>query len=71
MQLDNDVKSFEVTPEAHNQYNAWIRKLMQGRVWTSSLCNSWFKTKDGLVPTNFPGTTMYVLQQSIGERARS
>jgi cation diffusion facilitator CzcD-associated flavoprotein CzcO len=58
LQLDNEVKSFEVTKEAHTTYNSWIREKMQGMVWTSNLCNSWFKTKDGLVPTNFPGTTM-------------
>ncbi|KIX96481.1 uncharacterized protein Z520_07747 [Fonsecaea multimorphosa CBS 102226] len=56
-QLDNHVKSFEVTKGAHDEYNQWIRDRMKGRVWTSSLCNSWFKTKDGLIPTNFPGTT--------------
>ena len=59
MQLDNDVSSFEVTKQAHDEYNAWIRRQMEGRVWTSPACNSWFKTKDGFIPTNFPGTTMY------------
>ena len=58
MQLENSVDSFEITKSAHDDYNDWIKKLMQGRVWTSSLCNSWFKTKDGLIPTNFPGTTL-------------
>lgn len=59
MQFDNDVKSFEITKAAELDYNKWIRQKMQGMVWTSNLCNSWFKTKDGLIPTNFPGTTRY------------
>ncbi len=58
MQYDNDIKSFEVTKAAHQEYNNWIQQKMKGMVWTSSLCNSWFKTKDGLIPTNFPGTTL-------------
>lgn len=58
MQLNEKIKSFEVTEAAHEEYNSWIQDLMKGRVWTSPLCNSWFKTKNGLVPTNFPGTTM-------------
>jgi len=58
MQLDNDVKSFEITKSADHEYNAWIRKRMEQMVWTSNLCNSWFKTKTGLIPTNFPGSTL-------------
>lgn len=58
MQLDNKVRSFEITKPAFDTYTAWIRQMMKGKVWTSNLCQSWFKTKDGLVPTNFPGTTM-------------
>jgi len=58
LQFDNDVQSFEITKSAHSDYNAWIRQKMQGMVWTSSLCSSWFKTKDGTIATQFPGTTM-------------
>jgi hypothetical protein len=58
MQLESSVDAFEITKSAHEDYNDWIKELMRGRVWTSNLCNSWFKTKDGLIPTNFPGTTL-------------
>lgn len=58
MQLDNDVKSFEVTQQAQDEYNTWLRQKLKRVVWSSGACNSWFKDSDGFIPTNFPGTTL-------------
>ncbi|OCK80944.1 FAD/NAD(P)-binding domain-containing protein, partial [Lepidopterella palustris CBS 459.81] len=67
LQLDNKVQTFEITPQAEKQWSDFLRERMSGMVWTSSACNSWFKTKDGFIPTNFPGSTMLVSRTNLYE----
>ena len=48
-------RSVEVTTEAEAQYTEMVHREMEGTVWESGGCNSWYKSKSGKVIAMFPG----------------
>ncbi len=47
--------SIEVTREAEDQYTQMIHAEMQGTVWQTGGCHSWYQSKSGKVTAMFPG----------------
>lgn len=53
----NGVKSFEVKEQAQEKFNVDVNKKMEGTVWLTGGCDSWYKDKFGRVPTLWPDFT--------------
>jgi cation diffusion facilitator CzcD-associated flavoprotein CzcO len=47
------VRSIDVKPEIHDDYNAEIQRAMQGTVWLAN-CNNYYRHSNGKVVTQFP-----------------
>jgi cation diffusion facilitator CzcD-associated flavoprotein CzcO len=47
----------EVRPEAQERFNANLQRAMQGTVWTTGGCASWYIDRNGLNTTLWPGWT--------------
>ena len=45
-------------PERVKEYNAEIQSRLRQTVFAHRGCNSWYKTKDGLITNNWPGTAV-------------
>ena len=58
-----NVRSFEVSPDATESFNRWKDDFMQYTVWTDS-CRSWYKagSKSGRVVALWPGSTLHYLE---------
>jgi len=48
--------AIEVSPDAHDLYQTWLNRRLQGTIWNTG-CQSWYLTRDGRNPTLWPGTT--------------
>ena len=48
--------ALDVREEAERRYTEAINKAMQNMVWASN-CQSWYKSKDGAIPTLWPHST--------------
>lgn len=54
--VEGSVSSFEVTPQASDEYNAEIQRKLSTYVWNSG-CASWYRTGyTGKIFTQWPGT---------------
>ena len=49
------VDTIAVRPEAEEAYTARIHRAMEGTVWKSGGCQSWYQSKSGHVIAMFPG----------------
>lgn len=49
--------SVEVTEHAQQQYNSWIHDSLDGTVWNSGGCSSWYLDSDGKNPVMWPTYT--------------
>lgn len=58
-----NVRSFEVRPDATETFNRWKDVFMQDTVWTQA-CRSWYKTgsKGGRIVALWPGSTLHYLE---------
>lgn len=58
-----NVRSFEVSPDATERFNRWKDEFMQHTVWTQG-CRSWYKagSKSGRVVALWPGSTLHYLE---------
>ncbi|MFD2473579.1 flavin-containing monooxygenase [Amycolatopsis silviterrae] len=50
-------RSLEVRQESQDGYTEEVRRRLQGTVWTSGGCNSWYLDPDGGTSVVFPGYT--------------
>jgi cation diffusion facilitator CzcD-associated flavoprotein CzcO len=48
--------ALEVTPEAQAHYNRWLAERLEGTVWTSGGCSSWYLDENGKNTTLWPGS---------------
>ncbi|MEM9175975.1 MAG: NAD(P)/FAD-dependent oxidoreductase [Myxococcota bacterium] len=48
-------RAIDVTPEAHERYNAWIVEARSVFSWGTDACNSYYRTPTGHTPFLFPG----------------
>jgi cation diffusion facilitator CzcD-associated flavoprotein CzcO len=75
------VATMEVRPEAQDSYNDELQRRLQGTVWNSGGCRSWYLDRNGRNSTLWPGSTWtfrrrtrhfrpadYVLRQPSPER---
>ncbi|WP_278315340.1 flavin-containing monooxygenase [Lolliginicoccus levis] len=53
----NDIATFEVLPEVQDEFNAGLQKSLQGTVWMTGGCGSWYLDKHGNNTTLWPGFT--------------
>ncbi|MGN6373154.1 MAG: flavin-containing monooxygenase [Solirubrobacteraceae bacterium] len=49
--------SFEVRPEVQQRFNERVQRRLQGTVWNSGGCASWYLDENGNNPTIWPGFT--------------
>lgn len=58
-----NVRSFEVSPDATESFNRWKDKYMQQTVWAQD-CRSWYKagSKSGRIVALWPGSTLHYLE---------
>ncbi|MCR9097127.1 MAG: NAD(P)/FAD-dependent oxidoreductase [bacterium] len=48
-------RAIDVTPEAHERYNAWVVEARSVFSWGVDSCNSYYRTPSGHTPFLFPG----------------
>jgi cation diffusion facilitator CzcD-associated flavoprotein CzcO len=53
----NKIKSFEVKEEVLKAYNVELSKKMEGTVWHTGGCKSWYIDENGKIPTVYPDFT--------------
>jgi cation diffusion facilitator CzcD-associated flavoprotein CzcO len=53
----HDVATLQVRPQAQAAYNAEVQSRLQGTVWNSGGCRSWYLDRNGRNSTLWPGTT--------------
>eukprot|EP01102_Stenamoeba_stenopodia_P007667 TRINITY_DN2164_c0_g1_i1.p1 TRINITY_DN2164_c0_g1~~TRINITY_DN2164_c0_g1_i1.p1 ORF type:complete len:555 (+),score=129.10 TRINITY_DN2164_c0_g1_i1:68-1732(+) len=53
----NNVKSLELTPTAHSEFNATLQNELSQTVFAAD-CNSWYKTKSGKITNNWSNFTV-------------
>jgi cation diffusion facilitator CzcD-associated flavoprotein CzcO len=51
------VATFEVRPDAQSRYNDEVQSRLQGTVWNSGGCRSWYLDRNGRNSTLWPGST--------------
>lgn len=51
------LSSVEVTENAQRQYNSWIHDSLDGTVWNSGGCSSWYLDSEGKNPVMWPTYT--------------
>jgi len=57
-----NLATFEMKPEAQREYNEGIQKRMQGTIWKTGGCASWYLDKHGNNTTLWPGFTFMFRQ---------
>ncbi len=65
IQKINPGQYFTVKPEAVKAYNQEIQTRLSTSIWATS-CQSWYKTKDGSIPTLWPNPT-YSYKRMMGK----
>jgi cation diffusion facilitator CzcD-associated flavoprotein CzcO len=53
----NDVATLEVRPDVQSAYNDEVQQRLQGTVWNSGGCRSWYLDRNGRNSTIWPGST--------------
>ncbi|ETS85617.1 hypothetical protein PFICI_03642 [Pestalotiopsis fici W106-1] len=63
-----DVKAFDVTQEAQNDFSIHTQNYMKEMVW-SGACRSWFKSEvDGHITALWPGSSLHYIQTLAEDR---
>ena len=44
--------------DVSDAFNTRLQQRMKGTVWSTGGCTSWYQTRDGLITTLWPGTTL-------------
>jgi cation diffusion facilitator CzcD-associated flavoprotein CzcO len=58
------VATIEVRPEAQRSYNDELQRRLQGTVWNSGGCRSWYLDRNGRNSTLWPGSTWTFRQRT-------
>jgi hypothetical protein len=53
----NGVATLEVRPDVQSAYNDEVQQRLQGTVWNSGGCRSWYLDRNGRNSTIWPGST--------------
>jgi len=57
-QVENDVESFTLIKEAHDDFNEEIQQRISKLTWAADAGRTWYKDpKSGKIPTMWPGST--------------
>lgn len=60
----NELETIEPTPRAQERFVEETERLMEGTVWTSGGCRSWYLDKTGRNSTLWPGTTLSFMKKA-------
>ncbi len=68
--LEQGHRSMDVRPEVHDEYNDWIDRGNEQRVWSVPGVNSWYKNATGRSAQNWPFSLLEYWKQTRRPRPR-